>query len=116
MSKIKFKHTFLGTHSYSKCPFDEVGFLRNEHHHDFTIHVECSVIHDDRDLEWIMLRVELMEMVESSFEVNHKIVRFAERSCEMIAEEVKKYFVGKYGDRHWKVSVSEDETYIGGDW
>lgn len=116
VNKIEIKETVLGTHSWSNCPFDEVDFLINEHHHDFTIRVSCEVGHDDRDIEFIMLRIELKKFISFTYPVRNYIIRFGGRSCEMISNEIKEHMIKKYGDKNWKVNVSEDEVYRGGDW
>jgi len=61
--KIQVKENVLGTHYWSKCPHKEVSFLKNEHHHDFWIRVECEVTHDDREIEFLMLRIWLQKHV-----------------------------------------------------
>ena len=114
--KIEIKEIVLGTHYWEDCPFDEVVFLRNEHHHDFTIFVSCDVEHNDRDIEFIMLRIWLKKFIKNTYMVDNEIVRFCGRSCEMISSEIKEALIKQYSDKNWKVSVSEDGIYKGGDW
>ena len=115
--KIEIKHTVLGTHQWSNCPHEDVSFLRNEHHHDFTIRVSTEVVHDDRDIEFIMLRIDLMQILATTFINQNYIVKFENRSCEMISNDIRKELIKRYkGNYDFKVSVSEDETYRGGDW
>ncbi len=116
MVKIKFKDTFLGTHYWTDCPHEEVDFLKNEHHHDFVVTVQCTVNHEDRDLEWIMLRCELKKFMRDNYHSDYEIIRFEGRSCETIAAEICTYFKTKYAKHNWKVSVSEDNIYEGGEW
>jgi 6-pyruvoyl-tetrahydropterin synthase len=115
-NKIEVKETVLGTHCWSNCPHEEVKFLQNEHHHDFTIRVSCEVEHDDRDIEFIMLRITIKKFIEEFYSIKNYIVRFGSRSCEMISNEIKDELIDRYGDKNWKVNVSEDEVYRGGNW
>jgi len=114
--KIEVKHTVLGTHQWSSCPFKEVEFLRNEHHHDFTVRAVLEVNHEDRELEFILVRIELIKAIEKLYPKKNHIVRFGERSCEMISTEIQRELYLVLGQGNFKVNVSEDETYRGGDW
>ncbi len=114
--KVEIKHTVLGTHKWSACPFDEVKFLRNEHHHDFTIRVETEVKHDDREIEFIKLRIELIKFLKSGYKTINEITRFNEKSCEQISNEIKQHLEVVYPTHDFKVNVSEDEVYRGGEW
>lgn len=116
MTKIKFKETVLGTHFYKNCPFKEVDFLKSEHHHDFTITVQTEVNHSNRDMEWIMLRIDLKKFLKLHYPVRDEIIRFAGRSCEQIAFDVESHFGKIHPNYNWKVSVTEDQIYTGGDW
>ncbi len=111
MRKIEFKDVFLGTHFYENCPVKEVEFLKHEHHHDFNITVSCNVTHENRDLEWIKLRVELKKFIKTKYLIKDEIVRFGGMSCESIGKDILNYFVIKYGFRNWCVKVSEDNQY-----
>ena len=114
--RIKVKEEVLGTHSWSTCPIDAVGFLKNEHHHNFQIHVECKVLHDNRELEFLTLRTHLKKIIAYCFPVRDGIVRFGDRSCEQISNEITKHLVQHYGERDWKVHVYEDNVQAGGKW
>ena len=111
--RIRVKHVVLGTHNWPEADevFPEVGFLKHEHHHDFHIYVECDVLHQDREIEFILLRVDIMKILDAY--PGKYIKRFGHRSCEMIAENIKKKLKAKYGNRHWKVSVFEDNIQGG---
>ena len=69
MARIKVKHTVLGTHNWPGADkhFPEVGFLKHEHHHDFHFYVECGVEHHDREIEFIMLRMDLMKIIDDEY-------------------------------------------------
>ena len=120
VNKIEVKETVLGTHCWSNCPHEEVKFLQNEHHHDFTIRVSCEVTHDDRDIEFIMLRLVLKRFIWEQYAnenpVDYFLVRFGLRSCEIISNEIREHLINTYGDKNWKVNVSEDDVCRGGNW
>ena len=107
--RVKAKHTVLGTHIWPKAKevFPEVGFLRHEHHHDFTIWVECDVEHHDREIEFIMLRVELMKLIDENYPGKY-IKGFGASSCEMIGDFLKEALERKYGKRNFTITVLED--------
>ena len=112
--RIRVKHIVLGTHMWPEAEevFPEVGFLQHEHHHDFHVYVECNVNHHDREIEFIMLRIELMKMFDRYYDGDY-VKRFGTRSCEMIAADVRDHLKNIYGDRSWKVSVFEDDIQGG---
>ena len=114
MARIKVKHIVLGTHNWPDADkhFPEVGFLKHEHHHDFHFYVECDVEHHDREIEFIMLRVDLMKIIEVEYAGKY-IKKFGASSCEMLGSKVLSRLVEKYGDRNWKVSVFEDDIQGG---
>ena len=115
--KISIKDSFLGTHNWEKCPHEEVSFLRNEHHHNFHIEIQCDVEHNDRAIEFIMLRIWLIKFMKRSYTRQNEIYRFGSRSCEMLSAEITQALNSHYGeDFNWKVSVSEDNVYKGGNW
>ena len=107
--RIKVHHSILGTHNWpsAEAVFPEVGFLKNEHHHDFHIWAECDVSHQDREIEFLLLRIEIMKILEDY--PGKYIKKFGHRSCEMIAETIKNKLQATYGKRNWKVSVFEDK-------
>lgn len=101
MSKFIFvKFQKEGIHSYPDAP-DEVAFLRNPHRHMFHFKVTLSVTHDDRDIEFIMLKRELEGLYTGVMSVNYQ-------SCEMLAGDLIKYINEKYPGRHGSVEVNED--------
>ena len=107
--RIRVKHVVLGTHNWPSAGevFPEVRFLQHEHHHDFHIWAECDVNHDDREIEFIMLRVELMKIIDINWTGKY-IKKFGPSSCEMIGKEILTALEKKYGSRNWKIEVYED--------
>lgn len=90
-----------GFHNYPDAP-EEVAFLRLRHRHVFKFRAEVEVFHDDRDIEFFMLKKELQNNVwPSEAEFNH-------RSCEMLAKDVVNYIATMYPGRAITVTCSED--------
>lgn len=95
-----------GIHQYlaaSHLPeLQDVSFLQYPHRHVFHFRIEMQVFHDDRDVEFILLKRDLEKLIDSK-SINHNF-----RSCEMIVEDFREYLVSKYGERFMKIEVSED--------
>ncbi len=78
-----------GIHLWSHCPLDEVEYLRNPHRHLFHIKAFKKVSHDNRDVEFIVLKHKLEAYLYFHyFEKSLKLCDFGEMSCEMIAKEL----------------------------
>ena len=92
--------------------FPEVGFLSNMHRHKWFITAKKQVLHDDRDVEFIMFKRDIAEYLHTQyFNVQSRTHEFGAKSCEMLAKEILKEFNCIY------VSVFEDnengaECYI----
>jgi hypothetical protein len=95
-----------GIHKYPDAltnpALKDVSFLGYPHRHMFHFKVEVEVFHDDRDIEFILLKRELEGLFDS------KILQLDFRSCEMIAKDLHKYMVDKYPGRNLTITVSED--------
>jgi hypothetical protein len=89
---------FEATHNWPECPFEEVSYLRVEHRHVFHIKAYKWVNHDDRDVEFIMLKHRIQEYLNETYP-NHK---FGKKSCEMLGRELAEKF------DLCQVDVSED--------
>ena len=105
----------MGTHYWPEASGD-VAFLKHEHHHDFHIYVECDVKDNNRQIEFLRLRIYLKKLITYLYPVQNGIVRFQESSCEMISETIQKHLIKSYGNLNWKVYVSEDGIQTGGIW
>jgi hypothetical protein len=95
-----------GIHLYPAAATDpalkDVSFLGYAHRHIFHFKVSISVVHNDRDIEFILLKRELEALyTQGTLELNHK-------SCEMIACDLHKYLASAYPNRSYKIEVSED--------
>lgn len=54
--------SFEGFHSYPDAP-EEVAFLRNLHRHMFHVKVTLEVFHNDREVEFIMLKRHIDDLI-----------------------------------------------------
>ena len=75
--------SFEGIHCFPNAP-EEVCYLRNAHRHIFNIKVEVNVFHDDRDVEFIMLKHRVREWL-SKYRDQDGTWRMEELSCEQVA-------------------------------
>ena len=95
---VTFQTEFI--HQYKNAP-DEVSFLRYPHRHIAHIKVQVEVFHNDREIEFIMLKHKLQNYCE--------LDKLSNNSCETIAEMILDYVQENYGDqRDIKIIVSED--------
>lgn len=95
-----------GLHKYPAAATDPrlegVSFLGYIHRHIFHFKVELEVFHDDRDVEFILLKRELERLFDSdTLDLNFK-------SCEMISDDLAAYIKDKYPNRDIVITVSED--------
>jgi len=78
-----------GQHCWPECPFVEVEYLRDLHRHLFHIKAIKKVTHDDRDVEFIMLKHKIENyFYENYFNEDIQMMSFGSMSCEMIAKEL----------------------------
>jgi len=78
-----------GFHKYPNAP-DEVSFLRNLHRHMFGIKVRIEVYHNERELEFIIVKQDLIKYLET------RIKQDENNSCETLAESIHKYITLNY--------------------
>lgn len=105
---IDVKTNFIGFHHWDGAP-ESVSFLRNRHRHVFGIHATIQVNKLDRELEFFTVVNEIDNFVKLSYPSKD----FGSMSCEMIAEKILTYLKSVYGNREYKVRVSEDEENSG---
>lgn len=73
----------------AKEVFPEVGFLSDYHRHMFTFKAALTVLHDDRDKEFIMFKRDIADYLkEKYYNENARCHLFDYRSCEMLAKEI----------------------------
>lgn len=90
-----------GIHKYPDAP-KGVEFLRHPHRHIFFFRVELEVMHDDRDVEFILFKRELENLYSND------ILQLDYKSCEMMADDLASYIQLNYPNRDLIISVSED--------
>ena len=102
-SFIRVRTQFEGYHYYPNAGSIDprIKFLENEHRHMFKVEAKISVKHDDRELEFFLVKWEIENFIKAGNQ-NHK-------SCEMIAKDILRHLATKYGwSRSYEVVVSED--------
>lgn len=95
-----------GLHHWPEAP-DAVAFLRNPHRHTFYVTLTIDVRHDDRELEFILVK----RALEAHLKPMERAARAGEvstNSCEHIAGGVLAWALGAFGDRSMMCEVSED--------
>mgnify|MGYP001392328477 CR=1 FL=1 len=102
LKSIVVRSQFEGFHSWPDCPYEEVAFLRNVHRHIFHVEIKIAVTHNERELEFFMVKKELNTLLAQDFE--HKEFTL---SCEAIAEIILDKLREKYPTLY-SVSVFED--------
>jgi len=96
----------------AKEVFPEVSFLSDPHRHMFHIQLKKRVMHNDRDVEFIIFKRDVLDYLYTKYYLDvQRIHDFGSRSCEMIATELYEKFDCEY------VSVFEDgengaEVYV----
>lgn len=80
---------FQGIHNWPGCPFEEVAYLRDPHRHIFHIKAYKEVFHNDRDVEFIMMKHAIERYLDTRFEkTTGNAAIMGAFSCEMLAEEL----------------------------
>lgn len=108
-----------GIHRYPDAP-QQVAFLRDPHRHIFKVEVEIEVRHDDRELEFIMVKDfltgELTSMIHplATSHPSHLPIKYKAAfnagtySCELLARAIQYLCKEAYGERKVNVKVFED--------
>jgi len=82
--------------------WDDVSFLGVPHRHIFHFRVSISVVHNDRDIEFIQFKRWLERLyADNTLQLNFK-------SCEMIAEDLYAKINEKYPNRKVIIEIAED--------
>lgn len=98
--------SYEGIHNWPEAP-DEVAFLRNPHRHIFEVVVEITVDHDDRDIEFIMMKHQVDRWL-SKHQDQNGVWEMGRQSCEDVAVKLLQYLHEVYPHRWISVSVYED--------
>jgi len=106
------------THCWPDCPFDEVAYLRDPHRHVFHIKAYVRVTHDDRDVEFIMLKHQIRNYLIKKYgrasmpadggELHYYHCEFGAMSCEMLATEL----IEEFGLSRCEVSEDDENGAI----
>ncbi|CAB4123241.1 hypothetical protein UFOVP29_400 [uncultured Caudovirales phage] len=95
-----------GIHCYPAALEDpalaDVSFLGYPHRHMFHFRVAISVLHHDREIEFILFK----RWLESLY--SDKVLELDFKSCEMIAEDLYTVINDRYPGRCVNIDVSED--------
>ena len=84
-----------GIHNFPKAQemFPTVGFLKYPHRHIFHIKASKEVLHDERDVEFIMFKRDINEWLQLQYHDDVEgLLDFGGMSCEMIARNILEYF------------------------
>jgi hypothetical protein len=94
-----------GMHNFPKAAelFPEVAFLADRHRHIFHFEIKKEVFHDDRDVEFVCFKRNVLNYLLNKYSDSHmRTLEFGSKSCEMLAREILESFDCK------SVSVFED--------
>jgi len=95
--QIIVKLQYEGVHRWKDCNIESVLYLKDFHRHIFYIEVRKQVRHNDRDIEIIRFKHNILKYLDKTFD-NF----FGDMSCEDIAEVLMNEFELSY------VKVLED--------
>lgn len=93
--------SFEGFHQFREAPAS-VAYLAHLHRHIFHVKVWIEVWHDNRDIEFILFKDLINNIIKDSL---HKEDL---GSCEMIADQIYAQVTQEYPDRKIIIEVSED--------
>ena len=88
-----------------------VEFLQYPHRHIFHFYVTLEVMHDNREVEFILFKRELEGLYTDSMATKvdaEGTLQLEYQSCEMMAESLINYIEEYYPDRAAQVEVYED--------
>lgn len=103
-SSISIKWEFEQFHRWANAP-EQVAFLRNLHRHIFKCQLTLDVLHDDRELEFFIVRNRILKEINIDAymkDSEHKL------SCEAIAKIFLSHIETWYPNRDIKLEVFED--------
>ena len=105
---IVVKNQFEGIHRYKDAP-EQVLFLRGYHRHIFNVKTKIEVFHDDRELEFIIVKRAIDNFLKSKTENTEGEYWFMENlSCEQVARQIYDFLIKQYGERKIIIEISED--------
>lgn len=81
VTRIIINFQFEATHSWPNCNIPEVSFLKSPHRHMFHVEMKRPVRHNDRDVEFIKFKRDVLKYVRENWEGKD----LGHRSCENLA-------------------------------
>lgn len=107
---ITIRTQFEGIHCWPEAP-DDVKFLRDSHRHIFHIEVSIEADHNDREVEFILLKRKIDEWLKTKYNKEDcgNVWQMGRTSCEEVAEQTISIVQKSFGKRDIMVSVFEDE-------
>lgn len=75
--------SFEAVHTYKDAP-EVVKYLRYPHRHIFEVSLDIEVFHDDREIEFIILKSDINRFLQLKYGSKD----IGGKSCEMIAKEI----------------------------
>lgn len=88
MKLVFAKVLFEATHNWPNCNIEEVAYLANEHRHIFHITAYVEVNHEDRDVEFIVLKHQIQNFLQERY----PDAKLGSTSCETLATILITYF------------------------
>ena len=105
-TKVWVTTSFVGFHCWPAAP-KEVAYLRNLHRHLFGVKVTINVNHQDRDIEYHMLKAEVEKLVT---ELKQRLEVSPHFSCERMADYLATALASfKYYGKESTIEVEVDE-------
>lgn len=111
---IKVKNELEATHSWPEASQffgDSIKFLEVAHRHIFKIETLIKVTHEDRDLEFFIIKNKIKQICNKLYPIKdgESIPRLGRKSCETIAKEIIDELLDFYpGIVMIQIAVSED--------
>lgn len=105
--------SFIAYHKWVGAP-EEVGFLRDFHRHVFHVRVEVTITHNEREVEFILLkrRVDDILSVFEEQQFLHSCETLAEHLIDVLQEEwyrVKSVTVSEDGENGATLTVKQSD-------
>lgn len=101
--------SFEGVHCYPSAP-EGVKFLTSPHRHMFGVRLEVEVYHDDREIEFVLLKRSVNHWIESEKD-EFGTWQMGAMSCEQVAQwlvDNVRQELPRGNERYIKVAVDED--------
>lgn len=110
---VKVKTEAYIKHNWPDCNIEQSDFLKNVHVHKMIVTVEVEVTHSDRQVEFFVLRGDILRALQSLYKIEPKgvIYELGTRSMEMVAEDLFSWLNQQY-NVHF-VECSEDGFFSG---